>query len=393
MHRLIRFLVCLVPIFIAGCAAPPPAKVDVPLDFDASVKALASDLFNQVAANRGVIESMKGALFVIDPFIDSDTGEVTETSRRVQALIEDEARQKFPKFEFKTLTGDNIAQAAYLISGVMRLESYKAGARLPRIVSSVVAMKTGLVIAHSDAWVANPKLDYAPTPLYRESPMYLKDKRVEGLIATAKAAAGTAADKDYFNSLSTAALLNEGSSAYDKSDYELALGLFAKAAARPDGQVMKTYSGMYQSFFRLGRAKDAEDAFGKLAELAMQTGNISVKFLFAVDNVEFFGQAEQRQQYQIWLRQLARQFALAKSCVQILGHSSKSGGEAYNERLSLLRAQRVQKLMQAEQPAIAQTTRAVGRGFKDNIIGSGSDDDRDAIDRRVEFKLVSCSAL
>jgi hypothetical protein len=31
-------------------------------------------------------------------------------------------------------------------------------------------------------------------------------------------------------------------------------------------------------------------------------------------------------------------------------------------------------------------------GFKENIIGSGTDDLRDALDRRVEFKVRNCQA-
>jgi outer membrane protein OmpA-like peptidoglycan-associated protein len=35
---------------------------------------------------------------------------------------------------------------------------------------------------------------------------------------------------------------------------------------------------------------------------------------------------------------------------------------------------------------------SVGMGFRENIVGSGTDDLRDALDRRVEFKVRSCQS-
>ena len=35
-------------------------------------------------------------------------------------------------------------------------------------------------------------------------------------------------------------------------------------------------------------------------------------------------------------------------------------------------------------------TRASGVGWRENLIGTGTDDVTDALDRRVEFRIVSC---
>ena len=40
--------------------------------------------------------------------------------------------------------------------------------------------------------------------------------------------------------------------------------------------------------------------------------------------------------------------------------------------------------------AKAALLQSVGIGFRENIVGSGTDDLRDALDRRVEFKVRSC---
>lgn len=32
----------------------------------------------------------------------------------------------------------------------------------------------------------------------------------------------------------------------------------------------------------------------------------------------------------------------------------------------------------------------IGKGFSENIVGTGTDDDRDALDRRVELFVIKC---
>jgi hypothetical protein len=41
---------------------------------------------------------------------------------------------------------------------------------------------------------------------------------------------------------------------------------------------------------------------------------------------------------------------------------------------------------------LGQRTTPSGKGFRENLVGSGSDDAVDALDRRVEFRIVPCSA-
>ena len=46
-----------------------------------------------------------------------------------------------------------------------------------------------------------------------------------------------------------------------------------------------------------------------------------------------------------------------------------------------------------EAPALArgQRLRTEGKGWDETMVGSGTDDLRDALDRRVEFKVVNCT--
>ena len=50
-----------------------------------------------------------------------------------------------------------------------------------------------------------------------------------------------------------------------------------------------------------------------------------------------------------------------------------------------------QRLIAAKRPSSVARTRAEGMGFRQNIVGSGTDDSFDVLDRRVEFKIVPCT--
>jgi len=173
----------------------------------------------------------------------------------------------------------------------------------------------------------------------------------------------------------------------------LAVELFDKTARRDDGQVMKTYAGLYQAYIKQGRLSEAEEAFGKLAAIGIKNGNLSVKFLFQVGETSFFGQPEEITEYDIWLRQIGSKIAESGACVEISGHASRSGSPDFNRRLSDKRAHVIQQRILAVAPVIGKKTVAVGYGFEQNIVGSGTDDIRDSIDRRVEFKVLDCSRM
>jgi outer membrane protein OmpA-like peptidoglycan-associated protein len=92
----------------------------------------------------------------------------------------------------------------------------------------------------------------------------------------------------------------------------------------------------------------------------------------------------------MWLGQLSQRASERSSCLEIAGHTSSTGPEPLNERLSLMRAQYIKQRLDAAVPALAKRTSASGKGSSQNLSGLGTDDMRDAIDRRVEFKVKDC---
>jgi outer membrane protein OmpA-like peptidoglycan-associated protein len=90
----------------------------------------------------------------------------------------------------------------------------------------------------------------------------------------------------------------------------------------------------------------------------------------------------------MWLRQIAVRSAVGNACLQVTGHSSPSGSAAVNEQLSQLRADYVKDRLETAVPALRGHVISTGVGAKNNLIGTGSDDLSDALDRRVEFKVL-----
>jgi outer membrane protein OmpA-like peptidoglycan-associated protein len=140
----------------------------------------------------------------------------------------------------------------------------------------------------------------------------------------------------------------------------------------------------------LGRNDAAEQAFGSIVALGLSTNSLSFKFLFKPATTDFLADPKINAPYEMWLRVLAKEIASSAHCVTVLGHSSHTGSEQVNERLSLSRAATMQRKLEALVPTLVGRLQSVGMGFRENLIGTGTDDLRDALDRRVEFRVRTC---
>jgi outer membrane protein OmpA-like peptidoglycan-associated protein len=158
-----------------------------------------------------------------------------------------------------------------------------------------------------------------------------------------------------------------------------------------EGQQLRTLNGVYLSNWKLGRDAEAEQAFAKVVETAVANNNLGVKFLFSPGSTEFWPEPKISGPYPFWLRQIARTVAASQACMNVVGHTSRTGSEAYNDKLSEQRAVAIQQKLVAEVSDLAARLKASGQGFRQNLVGTGTDDASDALDRRVEFKLRPCA--
>lgn len=388
---------CLVLAFAAfaglsGCqtAIPTASQRTELADLNATIDSLGEDLASQLAiASKTVFASSRSV--IVDRFVDSQTGQVNAAYRRIADRIPESMAKRLPNFSFRPMQGKEISGADFVLTGSVTLDAHTDKGKHYRVFTSVTDLKTGMIVANASAWLrATRELDVAPEPAYGDSPMYLSDRSVGALVSTTKTLPGAAADPLYLSQLSTSALLNEAEASYNRAELTLARQYYQEAAARTDGQLMRTYSGLYLVHQKTGNTEGAEKAFAELVALGLAAQQLSVKFLFKVATTTFIDDLRQSGQYAMWLRQIARQASARQSCLEVSGHTSRSGSESFNEKLSMQRADSIVRALVQFEPSLLGKLRGLGRGFRDNIIGTGSDDARDAIDRRVEFKVIAC---
>lgn len=391
-------------VLLAACAAPPPpperpAAPSSELTFDAAIDYAVDDLLVQArrlpAFNPQPSllkkEEPPRAVIALDPAIDGNTGQQTVASRALDTRLLQRAADKFAQFEVVGVNSSTLGRAQYLLAATLTpLDASGAARGTFRISLSLTDIKTGFVVAQSVARARGEGVDTTPTAFYRDSPSLTKDRIVEGQIRTAQTPTGGSADEIYLARLPVTALVSEASRLYESGNYPEALRYYESAAARTEGQQLRVYNGLYLANVQLGRNEEAEKAFTKIVALGLATNSLSVKFLFRPGSLEFWNDPKISGPYTMWLRIVAREVATSGSCLTVVGHTSHTGSEQFNERLSLQRAVAIQRRIEAQAPETVGRLQSVGVGFRENLVGSGTDDLRDALDRRVEFKVRAC---
>ncbi|MGZ8260515.1 MAG: OmpA family protein [Caldimonas sp.] len=331
-------------------------------------------------------------LVTIDPMLDTITGEQTETTMLFERRVVQRMGNLYPQFEFLPFQTANLARAQYLLTGtIARVPTAPLGKPSVRLNLALTELRTGIVVAQAWALAREENLDATPSRYYRDVPVLIRDKVVEGYARTTTTTPGQRADAYYMERLGAASVISEATTLYNAEKYQDALGQYRSALSTPQGEQLRAQSGVYLSSMRLGNVAEAEQAFGRIVALGIAYNELGVKFLFNPGSVDFWSDPKISGAYGMWLRQIAREAVTARSCIAIVGHTSKSGPGPVNDTLSLKRAQYVRLRLAAEAPELAGRTRAEGMGFRQNIVGSGTDDGFDVLDRRVEFKIVPCA--
>lgn len=410
--RVFRIVAVLYLCSVGACVPPPASRPQIStacVALQEGVQQLANVLLSffeeqerEVAKSQPLagiqqkLQSVVGASSsatipktVIDPFRVAETGEVLKVNTSIEILMKQKLGQKLGIFP---MTPENLRDATYVVNGVIALANHPSAPQKQYHISASLFMhKTGKILGSSQVCVNT--LDYQPLEIYKDSPVYIKDRGLETLVSSVKRGRGQNVEPGYLEGLTVQALLQESDTLYGNHEYQQALTFYEEAERRPDGKTMKVYAGLYNIYRLLQSAERSEKAFGRLVEVSVsETSAITVKLLFAVGVAQFIQKAETVREYDMWLRQISQYLARTPNvCLDVVGHASRSGPADYNDKLSALRAQFVQSLMQKTFPGVVTRSKSTGMGFRQNIVGGGTDDARDEIDRRVEFRLRSCA--
>jgi outer membrane protein OmpA-like peptidoglycan-associated protein len=375
----------------APAAPPPPPPI---MAFDEAVQFAANNLFSKadLPVNRGIGDKYQ---LVIDPLVDGNSGVQSTATQTMESRISAMVKASFPKFELKPFTSENLVRGPLLFIGTFTpvdKEGKNAGPReWYRVCLALVDLRSGQIISKGFARASPQGIDHTPTAFFLDSPAWAPDPATQGYVKTCQGTkAGDPINPAYLDRVFAAAQINEGMLAYSAGRYDEALDIYRGVLRGGSGDQLRVHNGIYMSSWKLGRRDEAMKAFGKLVDFGLGQNRLGIKFLFRPGSTQFWSDKELSGPYDLWLKQIAATAAQRSSCVEVSGHTSRTGSEPINDRLSLMRAQYISQRLGADAPQLRQRLSSVGKGWRENIIGIGSDDSRDILDRRVEFKVSPC---
>ncbi len=363
-----------------------------PIPFEGAVARAGQDLFAQARAQLGG----ENRALVVDPLIDANTGGQTVSTARMGTQLESIVKTRYNGWSVKPLTRQALAEKPLLLIGTLTPVTVERSVDTQpdayRVWLTLIDLRTGRVIAKQIDRATVGSVNAEPLPYYRDSPTWHKDKTVMGYINSCQinTKIGDPADPEYLARLPGAAVINEAILAYGDGKIPQANKLYKEAEPLADPGDLRVLNGLYLTSWQLGQREAATQAFGKLVDSGLESKRLPVKMLFQPGRTSFNQVGDLQQQYQIWLTSLAQQTGKAAACVRIVGHTSRTGSARANETLSRQRAEAVQKMLEQRNRSLSTRLTAAGVGSKEALVGLGTDDQRDALDRRVEFRVVDC---
>ena len=385
---------------LGACAAVSPQPAEHPAGEAQSLDDAVASLTIQLLA-RAQIDPAQKRVLVVDPVIDRSSGDQTAVTRALEPRVVRTVRQHYPRIEAVPFTLASLDRQPIVLVGCTTAVAGPGTAMPPagkqayayRISASLADLRTGKFISREQvAWVRPEEVDNAPTPFFRDSPVWT----LGGVGAHLQACAGdlgNTVSPAYLDSIRAGAAVNDAIMAYENGRYPEALALYIQASQLPGGDQARVWNGIYLSNLAMNRPKEAEEAFGRMVDLGLTKGFLSVKFVFRPFSAEFWSDKAVSGQYPVWLRQIALRSSVRSTCLLLIGHTSPTGTPAANDALSERRAQYVRSQLVQRAPVLRTRTEAQGRGAREPIVGTGKDDWTDLLDRRVEFEPHPCGGL
>jgi outer membrane protein OmpA-like peptidoglycan-associated protein len=370
-------------------AAPPPT----PFAFETALMKAANDLFTKAKLD-GAPDKV---LLVIDPLIDGVTGAQSNATKLEEKRIVELVKSSYPRFEVAPFSTASIAKSPVVLIGTFTAVNNAGVAGGPRdayrICLALADLSSKKIISKGVARALPEGIDPTPVAFYTDSPVFTRDASTDAYIKSCQGTqAGDPIVQAYADRIVVASLITDATESYDAKRYSDALDVYRSALRTPGGEQLRVLNGIYLADMALGRRKDAADAFGSLVDYGLKGDKLAVKFLFRPGSTQFVTDPRQRAPYQMWLGKIAERADASKACLEIDGHTSATGIAAINDRLSALRAEYVKDKLEDISSALHGRLIAAGKGSREMIVGTGKDDASDALDRRVEFKVVKCGA-
>ncbi|RTL30392.1 MAG: OmpA family protein [Burkholderiales bacterium] len=370
----------------------PSAMTPVPAVFEDAVARASEQLFRDAEATLG----KESRTLVIDPLIDANTGAQTVSTAKMGSQLESAIKRRHAEWQVQPLTRQALASQPLLLIGTLTPvntdPAYDTQPDAFRIWLTLIDLKTRRVVAKRLDRATVGSVNPEPLAYYKDSPTWHKDKTVSAYINSCQknTQVGDLADPDYMAHLPAAAVINEATMAYGEGKLPQANKLYKEAATIADEGDLRVLNGLYLTNWQLGQKGLARDAFYKIVASGIDARKLPIKLLFQPGRTTFTNVGDLPDQYALWLNAVAEQATHSDVCMKIVGHTSRTGSAALNESLSRRRAEAIEKLLTQKSRVLGARLSSDGVGSREALIGLGTDDLRDALDRRVEFRVVDC---
>jgi hypothetical protein len=370
----------------AAPAAPPPV-----LPFDEAVLSAA----NNVLGKAQLPEQNRFNL-VIDPLIDGVTGAQTVTTKAMGQILARVVKESFPRYAVQPFSAANVRQGPLILIGTftgVNAERKTEGLRESfRICFALADLRTGKLVSKGLAFAKGEGVDSTPLPYFRDAPVWLDDPATTGYIRTCQGTrAGDPINPAYIDRIVTATTIAEAIDAYGAGRFADALKLYETARESPGGDQLRVHTGLYLTNLKLRRMNEARKAFGDVIDRGLDNKRLGIKILFKPGTAAPWADpAAGPQPYTMWIGEIAARAGKRNTCLELGGHTSPTGAEPVNERLSLLRAEAVRRSLSGQTAKLAPKLSTKGYGSKQTLVGNGRDDLSDALDRRVELNVLNC---
>ena len=378
----------------AAPAAPSPSAVapqlPPPVPFEQALLLAANNLFSKADIPSGTAVPVS---LVIDPLVDGMTGIQSNTTRAMERRVIDLVSKSYPAFKIEPFTTAAVAKAPMVFIGTLtpiNLAGQATGSRDAfRVCLALLDLKSGKIISKGFARATPEGIEHAPAAYFNDSPVWTADPAIQAYIRSCQGTkAGDPISQAYADRVLAAAFLTDAINAYNDKRYREALELYRTVQKTPGGDQLRTYNGLYLANQKLNRRTEAADAFAKVIDYGLSNDRLAVKFLFRPGSNQLWSDPRAVTPYDMWFKTIAGKLQARNACLEIVGHSSPTGPEPINIRLSNLRAEYVKDRIQTLSPAMAKRMIANGVGSKEPLVGTGKDNASDALDRRVEFKPI-----
>ena len=207
--------------------------------------------------------------------------------------------------------------------------------------------------------------------------------------ATAERAAGTTEAGTAQAPSRADTLLAEGERLQAQGRCRDALQPYGMAALEAGPARGRALAAIHLCQWQLQRNQAGEESFALWLRHELEQGQLPLRLLFQPGETRYLADARISAPYGMWLRHVAE--ALPQHhCLTLVGHAGPSTVEQRAAELALRRAQTVQRQLERLVPALKDRIRPVAARPDQAIVGSASNDLRDALDRRVEFGIDPC---